>query len=139
MNILLQGEVKIEAETDIVTARRAVRDVAAKLGFGTTDTTRIVTAASEMARNVFKYAGTGVMHWLSVADADGPGMELRFEDHGPGIADLDEALRPGSSTGRGLGMGLPGAKRLMDEMEIQSVVGAGTTVVLRKWLRTSIR
>ena len=130
-----KGEVKIEAESDIVTARRAVRDAAAILGFSTTDATRIVTAASELARNVYKYAQTGVMHWKALHDPTRRGIELRFEDHGPGIPDINVALREGHSTGGGLGMGLPGAKRLMDEMEIQSTVGKGTTVTVRKWRR----
>lgn len=136
MSVSLKGEVRIDAETDIVTARRAVRDVAAKIGFGSTDTTRIVTAASELARNVFKYAGSGVMRWSTFIDGRGEGLELRFEDQGPGIVNVDYALRPATSTSGGLGMGLPGAKRLMDEMEIQSTVGAGTMVVVKKWLRT---
>ena len=136
MTVSVQGEVRIDAETDIVTARRAVRDLAQRAGFGPTDTTRIVTAASELARNVSKYAGQGVMYWRVLSDGPLPGIELRFEDHGPGIADVDEALRQGFSTGKGLGMGLPGAKRLMDEMEIRSAVGQGTTVTVKKWLRS---
>jgi serine/threonine-protein kinase RsbT len=136
MTVSVQGEVRIDAETDIVTARRAVRDLAQRTGFGPTDTTRIVTAASELARNVSKYAGQGVMYWRVLSDGPLPGIELRFEDHGPGIADIDEALRQGFSTGKGLGMGLPGAKRLMDEMEIRSAVGQGTTVIVKKWLRS---
>lgn len=135
MTVLTEGEVRIEAETDIVIARRAVRDLSVQVGFGATDTTRIVTAASELARNVFKYAGSGCMRWTILADVRGSGLELRFEDHGPGISDVNEALRAGSSTGGGLGMGLPGTKRLMDEMEIQTELGVGTTVVVRKWLR----
>jgi serine/threonine-protein kinase RsbT len=131
----VQGEVRIDAETDIVAARRAVRDLAQRTGFGATDTTRIVTAASELARNVYKYAGQGVMYWRVLSDGHLEGIELRFEDRGPGIADIDEALRQGFSSGKGLGMGLPGAKRLMDEMEIRSAVGQGTTVIVKKWLR----
>jgi serine/threonine-protein kinase RsbT len=127
------GEVRIEAEVDIAVARRAVRDVASKIGFGTTEIARIVTAASELGRNVHKYAGSGVMHWRAVSNGTKSGLELRFEDHGPGIADIQEALREGYTTGGGLGMGLPGAKRLMDEMEIDSVPGKGTKVVVRKW------
>jgi serine/threonine-protein kinase RsbT len=131
----VQGEVRIDAETDIVAARRAVRDLAQKAGFGATDTTRIVTAASELARNVYKYAGQGVMYWRLLSDGRLEGIELRFEDRGPGIANIDEALQEGFSSGKGLGLGLPGAKRLMDEMEIRSAVGQGTTVIVKKWLR----
>jgi serine/threonine-protein kinase RsbT len=129
------GEVKIQAEPDIAVARRAVREVATKLGFGVTETARIVTAASELSRNVHKYAGSGVMQWRALTNGQANGLELRFEDHGPGIPDVKEALREGHSTGGGLGMGLPGAKRLMDEMEIHSTVGEGTIVTVRKWRR----
>jgi serine/threonine-protein kinase RsbT len=129
------GEVSIQTEGDIVVARRTVRDVATHLGFTQTDVARIVTAASELARNVFRYAGEGVMHW-SGAERNGlPGIELRFIDRGPGIEDIDLALKEGYTTGGGLGMGLPGAKRLADEMEIESAAGKGTTVILRKWRR----
>lgn len=130
-----QGEVRIQTESDIAVARRAVRDVATKIGFGVTEIARIVTAASELGRNVHKYAGSGVMHWHALSNGTANGLELRFEDKGPGIADITEALREGHTTGGGLGMGLPGAKRLMDEMEIASEVGKGTTVTVRKWRR----
>lgn len=135
MSIQDQGEVKIETEADIAVARLAVRDLAAKIGFGITETARIVTAASELGRNVHKYAGRGVMQWRAVHNGGNNGLELRFYDHGPGMADVNEALREGYSTGGGLGMGLPGAKRLMDEMEIESTLGTGTTVTVRKWRR----
>src|SRR5215510_3383065 len=120
MNMENRGEIKNEKEADIAVARRAVRDVAAKIGFGVTEIARIVTAASELGRNVHKYAGSGVMRWHALNNGTVNGLELRFEDKGPGIADVAEALREGHSTGGGLGMGLPGAKRLMDEMEIAS-------------------
>jgi len=129
------GEVPIKVETDIAVARRTVREVAVELGFGVTETARIVTAASELGRNVHKYAGSGVMRWRAVSNGELRGLELCFEDHGPGIEDVNEALREGHTTGGGLGMGLPGTKRLMDEMEIQSAVGEGTTVTVRKWRR----
>lgn len=128
-----RGEVKIETEADIAVARRAVREVASQIGFGVTEIARIVTAASELGRNVHKYAGRGVMQWHKLRNGSNNGLELLFEDHGPGIADVNEALREGYSTGGGLGMGLPGAKRLMDEMEIQSILGQGTKVTVRKW------
>ena len=112
-----------------------MREAAADLGFGVTDTTRIVTAASELARNIFRYAGQGIMYWQVLHEERGNGIELRFEDRGPGIPNVHEALREGYSSGGGLGMGLPGAKRLMDEMEIDSTVGKGTRVTVRKWCR----
>ena len=135
MNEPTQGEFRIESESDIVMARKVVRDSAASLGFGITDVTRIVTAASELTRNIYHYAETGVMRWRVLNRADGAGLELTFEDHGPGIPDIAKAMETGFSTGKGLGMGLPGSKRLMDEMTIESTVGQGTTVVVRKWLK----
>ena len=130
-----QGVVRIDDESHIVTVRKTIRDAATRLGFGITDVTRIVTVASELARNVFHYAGTGVMRWRELEDASRIGIELTFEDHGPGIADVEQAMREGYSTSGGLGMGLPGSKRLMDEMAIQSHVGQGTIVMVRKWRR----
>jgi serine/threonine-protein kinase RsbT len=126
-------EVAISTEGDIVAARRAVRALAVELGFGLTDVTRIVTAASELARNIFKYGGGGVMRWRLVEDGGRPGIELQFIDQGPGIADIDLAMQEGYSTGRGLGLGLPAAKRLVDEMDIRSAIGAGTQITLKKW------
>jgi serine/threonine-protein kinase RsbT len=130
-----QGAVEIHAETDIVVARQAIRQAATEIGFGVLDTTRIVTAASELARNIFKYAGKGVMSWQILDHDQRGGLEVAFKDEGPGIANVNDALREGFSTGGGLGMGLPGAKRLMDEMEVRSVPGQGTTVIVRKWLQ----
>ncbi len=129
-------ELVIQAESDIVAARRTVREAAVRLGFGITDVTRIVTAASELARNIFKYAGEGVMRWRYLEAGGRSGIEIQFVDHGPGIEDVNRALEEGYSTGGGLGMGLPGARRLMDELDIQSTVGQGTTVTLRKWRRS---
>ena len=135
MNESRQGEFRITSENDIVMARKVVRDAATTLGFGITDVTRIVTAASELTRNIYHYAKSGVMHWRSLNQGDGVGLELTFEDSGPGIPDVEKAMEMGFSTGKGLGMGLPGSKRLMDEMTIESTVGKGTTVVVRKWLK----
>jgi serine/threonine-protein kinase RsbT len=129
------GEVSIQTEGDIVAARRTVRDAALNLGFTQTDVARIVTAASELARNVFRYAGQGIMRWSSLENRGRAGIEVQFVDRGPGIESIDLALTEGYSTGGGLGMGLPGAKRLADELEIESIVGQGTTVTLRKWRR----
>lgn len=135
MNEPHEGELRIESEGDIVMARRLIRNAATTLGFGITDVTRIVTAASELTRNLYHYAGSGVMRWRSLAAAAGVGLELTFEDSGPGIPDVAKAMESGFSTSKGFGLGLPGAKRLMDEMTIQSEVGKGTTVQVRKWLR----
>lgn len=129
------GIVLIECEGDIVAVRKATREISMTLGFGVTEVTRIVTAASELARNVFHYAETGAMNW-SVLDANERlGVELSFADEGPGISDVEEAMEMGFTTRGGLGLGLPGAKRLMDEMEIESQVGRGTTVRVRKWVK----
>ena len=135
MNTPCLGEMRIDTENDIVMARKSIRDAAVALGFGVTDVTRIVTAASELTRNIYVYAGSGVIRWHSVAVESKIGLELTFEDQGPGIEDVELAMQQGYSTGKGLGMGLPGAKRLMDEMEIHSELGKGTTVRIKKWLR----
>jgi len=127
------GEVRIDSESDIVAARKIVRDMAIALGFGVTDVTRIVTAASELTRNVFRYAGSGIMRWRTVTAGEVIGLELVFEDHGPGIPDITRAMEVGYTTKGGLGLGLPGAKRLMDELEIESEVGKGTRVTVKKW------
>jgi serine/threonine-protein kinase RsbT len=130
-----EGEVIIKTERDIVAARRTVRERAADLGFNETDVTRIVTAASELARNIYKYAGEGLMRWRVVQGNSRRGIELQFVDHGPGMADISTALQDGYSSSGGMGMGLPGAKRLMDHMEIESAVGQGTRITLKKWLK----
>ena len=132
----LQGEFPITSESDIVAVRKIVRGAAVGLGFGITDVTRIVTAASELSRNVYQYAGRGVMRWRSLQGNTRIGLELVFEDKGPGIPDIPKAMEAGYSTGEGLGLGLPGAKRLMDEMTVTSEVGQGVKVEVWKWLRT---
>lgn len=127
------GQVQVLTEYDIVTARQGVRAAAEAVGFGVTDTTRIVTATSELTRNIHLYAGSGTVSWHTL-DGNRPGLELTFTDQGPGIEDVAAAMRSGFTTSKGLGMGLPGAKRLMDEMDLETKVGVGTTVVIRKWL-----
>ena len=129
------GRVRVESEGDIVIIRRAIREAAREIGFGVTDLTRIVTAASELTRNIYLYAGCGDVRWRAVRGLRSRGIEIVFEDQGPGIPDVNLALEDGFTTSRGLGLGLPGAKRLMDEMEIETEPGVGTTVTVRKWLR----
>lgn len=131
----LPSEMVIRTEGDIVLVRRTAREAATRAGFSTTDVTRIVTASSELARNIFKYAGRGTMRWRSIVHDDRAGIELEFRDQGPGIADIALAMQEGYTTSGGLGMGLPGAKRLVDELEVQSTLGQGTVVRLKKWLR----
>ena len=92
-------------------------------------------SCTELARNVFLYAGSGVVRCRVVNQSDQVGLELIVEDQGPGIADIDQAMQPGYTTGNGLGLGLPGAKRLMDEKEIESEVGKGTRITVKKWLK----
>ena len=127
------GEIPITEEGDIVAVSRLIREVVQDLGFGITDVTRVVTAASELARNAYKYAGGGLVRWRRIESNGRRGIELQFIDHGPGISDVSLALQQGYSSGRGQGLGLPAAKRLMDELEIHSVVGAGTTITSKKW------
>ncbi len=133
MSAGFEGETRIETEGDIVVVRKTVREITTRLGFGLTDTTRIVTAASELARNVFRFAGSGLMRWRLLDRSGRSGVELTFEDHGPGILNVEQAMQEGYSTAGGLGLGLPGTRRLMDEMEIHSQAGLGTTVTVRKW------
>jgi serine/threonine-protein kinase RsbT len=135
MSMDAQGEFNIDSEADIAMARKLVRQAAVAVGFGITDTTRIVTSASELVRNICLYAGKGRMRWHSFQQGNADCLELVFEDQGPGIADISQAMRPGFTTSKGLGLGLPGAKRLMDEMEIESELGKGTTIRIKKWLR----
>jgi serine/threonine-protein kinase RsbT len=135
MNLEREGKLRIDVEADLVTVRKKIREIAAVLGFALTDLTRILTAASELTRNIYRFAGTGYVEWHMLEANTRVGIELIFEDHGPGIADVEQALRPGYTTGGGMGLGLPGAKRLMDEMEIKTEVGRGTTVIVRKWVK----
>lgn len=130
------GECHISSEGDIVTCRKIVRNVAMSSGFGMTDVTRIVTAVSELARNVYVHAESdGVMRWNLLRQPGKVGIELVFEDNGKGIPDIEQALEAGFTTANTMGMGLSGVKRLMDEMEIHSEVNVGTTVRIVKWGR----
>ncbi len=126
--------VDINNSDDIVAARRAGHQLALDLGFSLTDVTMVATAISEVARNITSYAGRGTVH-LWVADRDGrKALVVRAEDDGPGIADIERALEDGYSTGRGLGLGLPGARRLMDRLVVDSTLGHGTVVEMWKWV-----
>ncbi len=130
--------IPIREEDDIIVARQGARDLAKVLGFRAIDQSRITTAVSELARNVVRYAtdGRGEVLLRSLpAPGGGAGIEIVVRDEGPGIADIDLALSEGYTSGRGLGMGLPGTRRLMDEMTIESQVGQGTIVTIRKWRR----
>lgn len=129
-----QGKVAtIRSDLDIVIARTLARDTAKLLGFGAIDQARIATAVSELARNIFLYAGTGSVTVREIERTGRRGIEIICEDQGPGIADVSVVMQDGYSTSRGMGMGLPGAKRLMDEFDIRSAEGVGTTITCRKW------
>lgn len=123
----------IRSDLDIVIARTLARDTAKSIGFGAIDQARIATAVSELARNIFLYAGTGSVTVREIEKHGRRGIEIVCEDQGPGIADLSLAMQDGYTTSRGMGMGLPGAKRLMDEFTINTEVGVGTMIVCRKW------
>ncbi|MFQ3663732.1 MAG: anti-sigma regulatory factor [Chloroflexaceae bacterium] len=123
----------IRSDLDIVIARTMARDMARTLGFSAIDQARIATAVSELARNIYLYAGTGTVTCCEVEKHGRKGIEIVCEDQGPGIPDIDLVMQDGYTTSRGMGMGLPGAKRLMDDFSIQSQVGVGTKIVLRKW------
>ena len=126
--------VDIDNSDDIVAARKAGHQLALDLGFSLTDVTMIATAISEIARNITSYAGRGAIR-VTVADREGrKALVVRAEDDGPGIADIERAMEDGYSTGRGLGMGLPGARRLMDRLIVESARGRGTVVEMWKWV-----
>lgn len=132
--IIDKTEIKqIQNTADIVYARHAVRDWAIALKFSIIDQTKIVTAASELARNTYEYGKGGTMKLESLTSGLQKGLRLTFEDNGPGIPDLEKALTDGYTTGGGLGMGLSGAKRLVNEFHVHSEVGVGTRVSITKW------
>jgi serine/threonine-protein kinase RsbT len=125
--------VAIAADVDIVTARQEGRDLAERMGCSSIESTMIATAISEIARNIMSHAGRGEITISAVAIDGRNAIEVVGSDEGPGIADIERAMQDGYSTGAGLGLGLPGAGRLMDHFEVRSEPGVGTTVVMRKW------
>ena len=127
------GEAPVRCERDIVLARQLVRKMAQTQGFSLVDQTKMVTAASELARNTLIYGGGGTMQWQMLVDAARKGLKLIFSDEGPGIPNLELAMSDGWTSGSGLGMGLSGAKRLVNEFDIQTQVGAGTRVSIARW------
>lgn len=130
------GAHPIQSEGDIVSSRRLIRNAAMSAGFGMTDVTRIVTAVSELARNVYVHAGSdGEMRWEILRQPGQVGIRLEFEDYGKGIPNIDQAMEAGFTTAGSMGMGLSGVKRLMDEMQVKSEVGVGTLVTVTKWGR----
>lgn len=123
----------VTSSADIVLVRQIVRKWAVELGFSLIDQTKIVTAASELARNMVDYGGGGKLRLEALSEGIRRGLRLTFEDQGPGIPDIELALKDGYTTGGGLGLGLSGSKRLVNEFEIVSRVGEGTRITLTKW------
>jgi serine/threonine-protein kinase RsbT len=133
MDIQRSETMSIQSSADVVLVRQAVRQWAVELRFSLIDQTKIVTAASELARNTLDYGGGGMVKLEALQEGIRRGLRLTFEDKGPGIPDLDLALKDGFTTGGGLGMGLSGTKRLVNEFNIVSEVGKGTCVTITKW------
>jgi serine/threonine-protein kinase RsbT len=126
-------EAPLRSEHEIVLARQLVRRLTQELGFSLVDQTKMVTAASELARNAYVYGGGGSMRWELLDDGARRGLKLTFSDEGPGIADVEMALTDGWTSGTGLGMGLSGARRLVNQFEITTRLGAGTRVSIIRW------
>ncbi|HSI66460.1 MAG TPA: anti-sigma regulatory factor [Planococcus sp. (in: firmicutes)] len=130
-----QSVVEIQTEWDIVAARQLGRNVAKELGFGTVDQARITTAISELARNIYLYAGQGRIEIQRLTENGINGIMIIAADQGPGIPDVRKVMEDGFSTSGGLGAGLPGVKRLMDDFKIETIQGEGTDIRATKWLR----
>ena len=133
MSVTKSDEMPVRSEQHIVLVRQAVRKITQELGFSLVDQTKMVTAASELARNTLIYGGGGSLLWEVVAEGARKGLRLTFVDTGPGIADLSLAMKDGWTSGSGLGMGLSGARRLVNEFDIQSEPGKGTRVMIARW------
>jgi len=133
MQLVSEARFELSSEPDIVRARQLVRKLAQETRFSLVDQTKLVTAASELARNTVKHGGGGYMDMELLADGGRQGIRLHFVDEGPGIADLDQAMTDGWTSGGGLGLGLSGSRRLSNEFDIQSAPGAGTRVSITRW------
>ena len=134
MKIVLNKEtVNIIREQDVVLFRNRVKEYAVKIKMGIVNQTKLITAASELARNMLKYANGGSVLVEAVSEGRETGIRLSFIDKGPGIKDIALAMKDGYSTGKSLGLGLPGTKRLVSEFDIKSILGKGTTVIITKW------
>jgi serine/threonine-protein kinase RsbT len=133
MTVLLSEQRSVQTSEDVVAVRQAVRQRAVELGFNLVDQTKIVTAASELARNTVQYGGGGHVIIEGVENLGRRGLRLTFQDQGPGIADIEQAMRDGFTTGTGLGLGLSGARRLSNEFAIESQPGRGTRVTITRW------
>jgi serine/threonine-protein kinase RsbT len=133
MVVTKDDTLEIRASDHVVLVRQAVRKWAIELGFSLVDQTKMITAASELARNTLDYGKGGTVRLESLEEGLRKGLRLTFEDQGPGIPDIDKALTDGFTTGKGMGMGLSGSKRLVNEFEIVSRVGEGTRVTITRW------
>ena len=127
------GEAPLKSEHDIVMARQIVRKLTQEVGFSLVDQTKMVTAASELARNALIYGRGGTMHWEKLTTSERVGIKLLFADEGPGIPNMELAMTDGWTSGNGLGMGLTGTKRLVNEFHIDTKVGGGTRVTIARW------
>jgi serine/threonine-protein kinase RsbT len=131
--VLNKDSMAIQREQDVVPFRNRVKEYAVKIGMGIVNQTKLITAASELVRNMLKYGGGGVTLIEVVSKGRENGIRLTFQDKGPGIKDIQLAMKDGYTTGKSLGLGLPGTKRLVSEFDIKSAVGKGTTVTIIKW------
>jgi serine/threonine-protein kinase RsbT len=128
-----RGSMPLRSEEDIVKCRQVVRKLTQQAKFSLVDQTKMITAASELSRNSLVYGRGGEMRWELIDQAGRVGLRLAFEDHGPGIANIEQAMADGFTTGKGLGRGLPGSKRLVNDFEIRSAPGEGTCVTVTRW------
>lgn len=135
MEVLKSEALSVRTSEDVVTVRTSVRKMAAELRFGIVDQTKIVTAASEIARNTIDYGRGGDLRMEALENGVKRGLRLIFADRGPGIRDIEQAMKDGFTSGNGMGLGLGGTRRLMDEFDIASKVNEGTTVTITKWSR----
>jgi serine/threonine-protein kinase RsbT len=131
--VLNKDKMHIQKEQDVVLFRNRVKEYAVKIGMGLLNQTKLITAASELVRNMLRYAGGGAVLIEVVTKGRENGVRLTFKDEGPGIKDINLAMKDGFSTGKSLGLGLPGAKRLVSEFDLKSEPGKGTTVMVLKW------
>jgi|SRR5271167_919699 len=133
MTLTQKESLSLISEQDIVAARQKIRKVSQQIGFSIVDQTKIVTAASELARNAVVYGGGGILEWETIDQNGRAGLRLTVSDQGPGIEDLTLAMKDGWTSGRGMGLGLPGTKRLVNDFSITSEPGLGTKVIVTRW------
>jgi serine/threonine-protein kinase RsbT len=133
MTVIQKESLPLLREQDIVAARQTIRKVSQQIGFSIVDQTKIVTAASELARNAVVYGGGGILEWETIDQNGRIGLRLTVSDQGPGIEDLTLAMKDGWTSGRGMGLGLPGTKRLVNDFSITSERGVGTKVIVTRW------